>query len=107
MPAIKPPMRVFIATVADGERVDGTDVRAPRARRIEAAYYQDENGFTTFKDADNKQVFSARNDILLTVERVPGNDGVCGVAGCACAGPRSANDERDRHDLPLLSESEG
>lgn len=85
--AIKPPMRVFIATVADGERVDGSDVRAPRAHRVDAAYYKDEGVFTTFKDSDNQQVFTARNDYLISVARVSENDGVCGVAACAaCTG---------------------
>ncbi|MFE9448286.1 hypothetical protein [Streptomyces sp. NPDC006739] len=67
----KPPMRVFIATVADGERVDGTDVRAPRAHRVDAAYFQTDGLFTTFKDSDNQAVFMARNDVLTSVARVP------------------------------------
>lgn len=69
--AIKPEMRAFIATVADGERVDGTDVRAPRAHRVDAAYYTNEDGFTTFKDASHQQVFTAHNDYLISVARVP------------------------------------
>lgn len=69
MPTIKPEMRVFIATLAAGERVDGTDVRAPQAHRIEAAYYLSEDGFTTFKNVDHQQVFTARNDYLISVER--------------------------------------
>lgn len=79
MPNPKPEMRAFIVTVADGERVDGTDVRAPRARRIDAAYYKDEGVFTTFKDADNQQVFTARNDFLMSIERVPETPSAAGL----------------------------
>lgn len=92
MPTTRPPMRTFIATVDNG-------LGAPRERRIEAAYYRADGVFTTFKDSDNKQVFTARNDILLSVERVPETHGVCGVAECtACpsGGFRSIDDVRDR-----------
>lgn len=40
-----------------------------KANRIEAAYYKTENGFTTFKDADNQPVFTVRDDHLVSVER--------------------------------------
>lgn len=39
------------------------------ANRIEAAYYRTENGFTTFKDADNQAVFTVRDDHLVSIER--------------------------------------
>lgn len=70
MPTVKPPMRVFIATVADGERVDGTDVRVPRAHRVDAAYYQHDGVFTTFKDAANQAVFTVQSNYLISVARV-------------------------------------
>lgn len=70
MPNTKPEMRVFIATVADGERVDGTDMRAPRAHRIDAAYYQHDVVFTTFKDAANQAVFTVQSSYLISIARV-------------------------------------
>lgn len=42
---------------------------AIKTQRIEAAYYQSEHGLTTFKDADNQQVLTIRDDHLVSVER--------------------------------------
>lgn len=42
------------------------------AGRIEAAYYKAENGYTTFKDADNQAVFTVRDDHLVSVELARG-----------------------------------
>ena len=42
----------------------------PMLRVIEAVYYKAEGNFTTFKDADNKAVFSVRDDLLVSVKRI-------------------------------------
>lgn len=95
-----PQMRAFIATVADGERVDGTDVRALRAHRIDAAYYQTGDTFTTFKDSDNQAVYSVRQDYLISVERL--DEPQCDQSDHRGAFTR--DDARDRLDLPRLAE---
>lgn len=38
---------------------------------VQAAYFKDEGGFVTFKDADNQAVFSIRADRLRSIERLP------------------------------------
>lgn len=57
----KPAMHAFI--------VNTGSLPTLSANRIEAAYYQTENGFTTFKDVDNQAVFTVRDDHLVSVER--------------------------------------
>lgn len=39
-------------------------------KTIEAAYFQDDGRYTVFKDVDNQAVYAARQDNLLSVERV-------------------------------------
>lgn len=58
----KPSMHAFI--------VNTGSLPTLNANRIEAAYYRTEDGFTTFKDADNQAVFTVRDDHLVSVERV-------------------------------------
>lgn len=59
----KPQMRSFRI---ESSRPDGTQAM----HQIEAAYFQSDSGFTTFKDDENQAVFSVRNDCLTSVERV-------------------------------------
>lgn len=59
-----PTMRVFI--------VNTGALPTLHANRIEAAYYKNEGGFTTFKDTDNQPVFTVRDDHLVSVERALG-----------------------------------
>jgi hypothetical protein len=65
-----PDMHVYIATVETGA------TRAPVANRIEAAYYKVESTFTTFKDCGHKDVYTVRNDLLASVEKVQDGDSV-------------------------------
>lgn len=65
-----PELHVYIATVETG--LD----RIPVANRIEAAYYKTENVFTTFKDDGHKDVFTVRNDLLASVQKVEDGDSV-------------------------------
>jgi hypothetical protein len=62
----KPQMRVFIVNVTSP---NGDPMYTLHANRIEAAYYKTEDGFTTFKDDQHADVFTVRNDCLVTVER--------------------------------------
>lgn len=39
--------------------------------KVRAAYFKDEGGFVTFKDADNQAVFAIRADRLRSIERLP------------------------------------
>lgn len=65
-------MKSFIVTTSrTAELVEG-GLQELQTRGIEAAYYASEGGFTTFKDTDHRQVFTARDDILLSVEYLPG-----------------------------------
>lgn len=59
----KPQMRNYRV---ESTRPDGTHTM----HRIDAAYFQTDGGFTTFKDDENQAVFSVRNDCLISVERV-------------------------------------
>lgn len=63
-PVPMPEMRVFI--------VNTGEVPTLHASRIEAAYYQHEGGFTTFKDRSNQAVFTVRDDHLVSIERAHG-----------------------------------
>jgi hypothetical protein len=42
---------------------------SPLEKRVEAAYYKTENGFTTFKNDGHQDVYTVRDDCLITVER--------------------------------------
>jgi hypothetical protein len=64
MPPSRPEMRVFI--------VNTGEVPTLHANRIEAAYYQVEDGFMTFKDNDHKAVYTVRPDHLVSIERAHG-----------------------------------
>jgi hypothetical protein len=63
------PLNGYIVITETGESVD-TGQRVPVSHRIDAAYYKAEGSFTTFKDADHKDVFTVRNDLLASVSRV-------------------------------------
>lgn len=39
-------------------------------RKLYAAYYKSDGGFTAFKDADNQAVYSVRDDHVISIERV-------------------------------------
>lgn len=62
MPHTPPPMHVFVVAT-------GPNPEEPAVHSIEAAYYQADGIFTTFKDDKNAAVYSVRNDHLLSVER--------------------------------------
>lgn len=72
--------RVFIVTtngpadiVLPGLSVE-TVLDKLKVQRVEAAYYKSDATFTTFKDADNQQVLTIRDDHLVSVERADGAD---------------------------------
>lgn len=67
--------RVFIVTtngpadvVLPGMGIE-TVLNKLKVQRVEAAYYKSDATFTTFKDADNQQVLTIRDDHLVSVER--------------------------------------
>lgn len=60
-------MHAYIVNVYSPET--GTALRTLSANRVEAAYYKTEDGFTTFKNDRHQDVFTVRNDCLVTVER--------------------------------------
>ncbi|NUP47534.1 MAG: hypothetical protein HOW97_09505 [Catenulispora sp.] len=60
-PVAVPEMRVFI--------VNTGEVPSLHAGRIEAAYYQHESGFTTFKDSSHQAVYAVRDEHLVSIER--------------------------------------
>ncbi|MEV4861436.1 hypothetical protein [Streptomyces ossamyceticus] len=37
---------------------------------VQAAYFQQDEGFTVFKDAEGGAVYSVKNSVLLTIERL-------------------------------------
>jgi len=39
-------------------------------KEVEASYFQQDEGFTVFKDADGGAVYSVKNSVLLTIERL-------------------------------------
>lgn len=60
-------MHAYIVNVYSPET--GTALRTLNANRVEAAYYKTEDGFTTFKNDRHQDVYTVRNDCLVTVER--------------------------------------
>jgi len=78
----KPVMHTFIVDTGSLPTLD--------AHRIEAAYYRTENGFTTFKDADNQAVYTVRDDHLVSIERVNDRTPIADL--------RRLLDEADRSD---------
>lgn len=39
-------------------------------KEVEAAYFQQDEGFTVFKDTEGGAVYSVKNSVLLTIERL-------------------------------------
>lgn len=78
-PVPMPEMRVFI--------VNTGEVPTLHASRIEAAYYQVEDGFMTFKDDRHKAVYTVRPDHLVSIERAHGAEplvaGLLDILGAA------------------------
>lgn len=81
----KPVMHTYIVNVGSVPTLD--------AHRIEAAYYQTENGFTTFKDDSNQAVYTVRDAHLVSVERVNDRTPIADL--------RQLLDEADRSDAPV------
>ena len=79
----KPVMHTFI--------VNTGSLPTLNAHRIEAAYYKTEDGFTTFKDADNQAVFTVRDDHLVSVERADNSTPIADL--------QRLLDEADRSDM--------
>lgn len=64
------PLNGYIVRAETAEIVT-TGQRILDSHRIDAAYYRsEEHGFTSFKDGDDKDVFTVRNDLLASVSRI-------------------------------------
>jgi hypothetical protein len=48
----------------------GTETAGLREHTVKAAYHQTDDQFTTFKDDQNRAVYSIRNDHLVSIERI-------------------------------------
>jgi hypothetical protein len=74
-PKSRPPMRPF--HVQESLIPGGVgDIR-----KLYAAYYKSDGGFTTFKDADNQAVYSVRDDHVISIERVGLDDHLAELEG--------------------------
>lgn len=50
--------------------VEHTGGSIPVPQRVEAAYFQHDDGFIAFKDADNKVVYYVRSGAVVSIERL-------------------------------------